>query len=166
MKVLFLEGIHEEAAGALSRAGYEVRILPDSPDEAALAAELRDVAVPRIRSKTKITLSLLAAAPELLVVGAYCIGDIHELPPSMGQTVGHQDLHGPRELRHVPEQSGAPSTRLFRLLQHDRRAVIVTAQIEIQTMMHQVGAGHYVGLFHQLVIDRLHPIARAFIEAA
>lgn len=74
MKALFLEGIHEEAAAAFSRAGYEVRTLPGSPPEAELAAEMRDAAVLGIRSKTKITPSLLAAAPELLVVGAYCIG--------------------------------------------------------------------------------------------
>ena len=74
MKALFLEGIHEEAVATFSRAGYEVRTLPGSPEEGVLMQQIRDVSVLGIRSKTHITRSVLAAAPELLVVGAYCIG--------------------------------------------------------------------------------------------
>jgi D-3-phosphoglycerate dehydrogenase / 2-oxoglutarate reductase len=74
MKALFLEGIHEEAAAPFSRAGYEVRSLRGSPDESTLRQEIQDVAVLGIRSRTKITKSALAAAPQLLAIGAYCIG--------------------------------------------------------------------------------------------
>ena len=74
MKALFLENIHEEAVAAFSRAGFEVRTLPGSPEAGELAQEVRDVAVLGIRSKTRVTKSLLDAAPQLLVVGAYCIG--------------------------------------------------------------------------------------------
>jgi hypothetical protein len=74
MKALFVEGVHEDAVATFSRAGYEVRTLPGSPDAAVLVQELRDVAVLGIRSKTRITKSVLESAPELLVVGAYCIG--------------------------------------------------------------------------------------------
>ena len=55
MKALFLEGIHEDAVGTFSRAGYEVRTLPGSPNEAVLVQEIRDVSVLGIRSKTRIT---------------------------------------------------------------------------------------------------------------
>jgi len=74
MKALFFEGVHEDAVATFSRAGYEVRTLPGSPDEAALAREVRDVTVLGIRSKTRITRAVLESAPGLLVVGAYCIG--------------------------------------------------------------------------------------------
>jgi D-3-phosphoglycerate dehydrogenase / 2-oxoglutarate reductase len=74
MKALFLEGIHDDAVAKFSQAGYEVSTLPDSPDAAFLIQEIRDVSVLGIRSKTRITQSILKAAPELLVVGAYCIG--------------------------------------------------------------------------------------------
>ena len=74
MKALFFEGIHEDAVATFSRAGYDVRTLPGSPDAAALVQEIRNVAVLGIRSKTRITKSVLESAPELLVVGAYCIG--------------------------------------------------------------------------------------------
>ena len=55
MKALFLEGIHEDAIAKFSDAGYEVRTLPGSPDEALLVQEIRDVSVLGIRSKTRIT---------------------------------------------------------------------------------------------------------------
>jgi D-3-phosphoglycerate dehydrogenase len=74
MKALFVENIHEDAVAAFSRAGFEVRTLPGSPEAAELEREARDVTVLGIRSKTRITRSLLDAAPQLLVVGAYCIG--------------------------------------------------------------------------------------------
>jgi D-3-phosphoglycerate dehydrogenase len=74
MKALFVENIHEDAVAAFSRAGFEVRTLPGSPEAAELEREARDVTVLGIRSKTRITRSLLEAAPQLLVVGAYCIG--------------------------------------------------------------------------------------------
>jgi D-3-phosphoglycerate dehydrogenase / 2-oxoglutarate reductase len=74
MKALFLEGIHEDAVATFSRAGFEVRTIPGSPDANELIREVRDVSVLGIRSKTRITKSILESAPELLVVGAYCIG--------------------------------------------------------------------------------------------
>jgi D-3-phosphoglycerate dehydrogenase len=74
MKALFFEGIHEDAVATFSRAGYDVRTLPGSPDAAVLVQEIRNVTVLGIRSKTRITKSVLESAPQLLVVGAYCIG--------------------------------------------------------------------------------------------
>jgi len=74
MKALFLEGVHEDAIATFSRAGYEVRTVSGSPDEAKLVQELGDVAILGIRSKTRVTQRAIEAAPELLVIGAYCIG--------------------------------------------------------------------------------------------
>jgi len=73
-KAVFFEGVHQDAVATFSRAGYEVTTIPGSPEEAALALAVRDATVVGIRSKTKITKAVLEAAPELLVVGAYCIG--------------------------------------------------------------------------------------------
>jgi D-3-phosphoglycerate dehydrogenase len=77
MKALFFEGVHEDAVATFSRAGYEVRTLPGSPNEGVLVQVVRDVNVLGVRSKTRITKSVLESAPELLVVGAYCIGVEH-----------------------------------------------------------------------------------------
>jgi D-3-phosphoglycerate dehydrogenase / 2-oxoglutarate reductase len=73
-KALFLEGIHEDAVSEFARAGYEVSTRPGSLDADSLVKEIRDVSVLGIRSKTRVTRSMLESAPELLVVGAYCIG--------------------------------------------------------------------------------------------
>lgn len=81
MKALFLENINEAAAAPFTKAGHDVRTMPGSLDEETLIKEVQDIEVLGIRSKTKVTQRVLAAAPKLLVVGAFCIGtDQIELP--------------------------------------------------------------------------------------
>ncbi len=58
----------------LDGAGVEVTQLPGALDEADLAAALPGVAMLGIRSKTRLTAAVLGAAPELVAVGAFCIG--------------------------------------------------------------------------------------------
>jgi D-3-phosphoglycerate dehydrogenase len=74
MKALLLENIHADGITALASAGLEVKSLPDSLSEDELTREIGDASVLGIRSKTRITRKVLEAAPELLVVGAFCIG--------------------------------------------------------------------------------------------
>jgi D-3-phosphoglycerate dehydrogenase / 2-oxoglutarate reductase len=74
MKVLLLENIHPNVAAALEDAGLRVETAPRSPGPKELARIVRDVAVLGIRSKTRITDEVLHHAPDLLAVGAFCIG--------------------------------------------------------------------------------------------
>ena len=74
MKALLLENVHPEAVRLLEEAGLDVAVRPSALDEAELAAELPGVALLGIRSKTQLTAAALAAAPDLLAVGAFCIG--------------------------------------------------------------------------------------------
>jgi D-3-phosphoglycerate dehydrogenase len=74
VKALLLENIHPEAVGLLEHAGLEVIHRPSALREADLAAALPGVAVLGIRSKTRLSAEVLAAAPDLLAVGAFCIG--------------------------------------------------------------------------------------------
>jgi D-3-phosphoglycerate dehydrogenase / 2-oxoglutarate reductase len=74
VKALLLENIHPDAVGRLEGAGLEVIRRPSALGEADLAAELPGVAVLGIRSKTRLSADVLAAAPDLLAVGAFCIG--------------------------------------------------------------------------------------------
>ena len=74
MKALLLENVHPEAHRLLEGAGLEVTELRSALDEADLCAALPGVAVLGIRSKTQLTPAALAAAPDLLAVGAFCIG--------------------------------------------------------------------------------------------
>ena len=74
MKALLLENIHPEAVRPLEDAGLEVVQQRSALGEGDLAAALSGVVLLGIRSKTRVTEAVLAAAPDLLAVGAFCIG--------------------------------------------------------------------------------------------
>lgn len=73
--VLLLEGVHDSAAELLQTLpGLVVRRLPHAPPAAELAPMLEHVQVLGLRSRTVLSRELLAAAPHLRAVGAYCTG--------------------------------------------------------------------------------------------
>jgi D-3-phosphoglycerate dehydrogenase / 2-oxoglutarate reductase len=74
MKALFLENIHPDAVAVLASAGFRVESAPHSPHPAALAQAVRYTSILGIRSKTRITDEVLHHAPDLLAIGAFCIG--------------------------------------------------------------------------------------------
>ena len=71
---LLLEQIHPDAESLLTSVGYEVRCVDRALDEDELIEAVRDVALLGIRSKTHVTARVLDAAPQLLSIGAFCIG--------------------------------------------------------------------------------------------
>ena len=73
-KVLLLENIHADAHRAFEAKGYQIESLPKSLPEAALREALVGVTALGIRSKTEISPALISAAPDLVVIGAFCIG--------------------------------------------------------------------------------------------
>jgi D-3-phosphoglycerate dehydrogenase len=73
-RVLLLENIHPDAASRLGKAGYQVETRAGALTEDELTAAVREVQVLGIRSGTHITGRVLDAAPNLLAVGAFCIG--------------------------------------------------------------------------------------------
>jgi D-3-phosphoglycerate dehydrogenase len=77
MKVLLLENIHPDAGAAFASAGFRVERVPFSPARKVLAQQLGDVCVLGVRSKTRLTEEILDRAPDLLAVGAFCIGTEH-----------------------------------------------------------------------------------------
>ena len=74
LRALLLENIHDDAAFALRDAGFEVQRLDRALKESELLELVQGVAVLGIRSNTQLTAQVLQAAPELLGVGAFCIG--------------------------------------------------------------------------------------------
>jgi D-3-phosphoglycerate dehydrogenase len=74
MRALLLEGIHPDAVARLKADAFEVETLGRALDEAELIERIADVELLGIRSKTRVTSAVLAAAPKLLAVGAFCIG--------------------------------------------------------------------------------------------
>ena len=73
-KILLLENIHADAQRAFEAKGFQVESLTKSLPEAALRDALVGVTALGVRSKTEITPELVSAAPELTVIGAFCIG--------------------------------------------------------------------------------------------
>jgi D-3-phosphoglycerate dehydrogenase / 2-oxoglutarate reductase len=74
MKALLLENIHPDAERLLSERGIEVTNTSGALDESELRAALPGVQLLGIRSKTNVTRAVLAEFPDLLAVGAFCIG--------------------------------------------------------------------------------------------
>lgn len=74
MKVLLLENISGVAASQFEEAGFEVQSLNGALEERELIDKVRGTSILGVRSKTHITPAVLDAAPELVSVGAFCIG--------------------------------------------------------------------------------------------
>ncbi|MBN9376570.1 MAG: phosphoglycerate dehydrogenase [Cellulomonas sp.] len=73
-KALLLENVHPLGRQILQSTGFEVVSRSGALDEAELIEALDGVSLLGIRSKTQVSAEVLAAAPDLLAIGAYCIG--------------------------------------------------------------------------------------------
>ena len=75
MKILLLEGVHDRAVENFKRHGYTTI---ERHKKALAGDELKDavagVHFVGIRSRTRLTADVIAAAPRLMAVGAFCIG--------------------------------------------------------------------------------------------
>jgi len=74
LKVLLLENISGVAVAGFRDAGYEVESQKTALEERELIEKVKDVSILGVRSKTRVTSPVLAAAPKLVAVGAFCIG--------------------------------------------------------------------------------------------
>jgi D-3-phosphoglycerate dehydrogenase / 2-oxoglutarate reductase len=74
VRALLLESVHPDAVTILGNAGVTVETLDGALDEAALVKALPGVQLLGIRSKTEVPEAVLDEAPDLLAIGAFCIG--------------------------------------------------------------------------------------------
>jgi len=74
LKVLLLENISGVAASQFEEAGFYVESLKGALEERELVEKVRGTSILGVRSKTHVTAAVLDAAPELVSVGAFCIG--------------------------------------------------------------------------------------------
>ncbi len=74
LRALLLEDIHSDAAAILRAAGYDVEQLTRALSEDELIRRLEGIDVLGIRSKTGVTAKVFEASPQLLAIGAFCIG--------------------------------------------------------------------------------------------
>ncbi len=101
MRALLLEGIHPDAVARLKADAFDVETLGRALDEAELIERVGDVHVLGIRSKSQVTPAVLSAAPNLLAVGAFCIGtDQIDLPAATagGVAVFNAPFSNPRSV--------------------------------------------------------------------
>jgi D-3-phosphoglycerate dehydrogenase len=73
-RALLLENIHPDATARLTKAGYQVDTRAGALSEDELIEALPGISLLGIRSRTNVTEEVLAAAPDLVAVGAFCIG--------------------------------------------------------------------------------------------
>jgi D-3-phosphoglycerate dehydrogenase / 2-oxoglutarate reductase len=74
IRVLLLENIHPDAEARLVKDGYLVESRAGALGEDELISAIDGVHVLGIRSGTRVTERVLASAPDLIAVGAFCIG--------------------------------------------------------------------------------------------
>jgi len=75
IKFLLLEGIHPSAATVLRNAGYtQIETISGALEGDALREKIADAHFIGIRSRTRLTAEIFAAAPKLVAVGCFCIG--------------------------------------------------------------------------------------------
>ncbi|CCG03675.1 phosphoglycerate dehydrogenase [Blastococcus saxobsidens] len=74
LKALLVEGIHPVAADVLASSGIEVDRESRAMGGEELVSRLAGVQVLGLRSGTHVTAEVLAQAPDLRVIGAFCIG--------------------------------------------------------------------------------------------
>ncbi len=75
LKFVLLEGIHPSAVDALRQDGYtQVVTSPKALEGDALIEHISDAHFLGIRSRTQLTGEVLAQAPKLASIGAFCIG--------------------------------------------------------------------------------------------
>ena len=88
VRVLLLENIHADGAAFLRGKGYQVEQVDRALGEDELVEAVQGIHLLGIRSTTYITEKVLAAAPDLLAIGAFCIGTNQiDLPATTRQGV-------------------------------------------------------------------------------
>jgi D-3-phosphoglycerate dehydrogenase len=121
-KALLLESIHPAAATTLQQAGWDVETLTGALQPGALLERMPGVQLLGVRSASPVSREVLEAAPDLVAVGAFCIGTNHidlEAATEAGVAVFNAPFHNTRSVvemaisqiialtRRMPEQDRA-----------------------------------------------------------
>jgi len=95
IKVVLLESVHRSAIDALQADGYtNVQQHTGALDGPRLKDAIADAHVVGIRSRTQLTAEVLAAAPKLIAVGAFCIGT-NQVDLGAAETLGVPVFNAP-----------------------------------------------------------------------
>lgn len=95
VRVLLLEGIHQNAVETLHRAGFsQVKLLPEALEGEALCEALAQAEVIGLRSRTQLTPQLIESAPHLRAIGCFCIGT-NQVALEVAQNLGIPVFNAP-----------------------------------------------------------------------
>ncbi len=95
IKVVLLESVHRSAVEALQADGYtNIHEHARALEGQALKDAIADAHVLGIRSRTKLTADVLAAAPRLIAIGAFCIGT-NQVDLAAAETLGLPVFNAP-----------------------------------------------------------------------
>jgi D-3-phosphoglycerate dehydrogenase len=115
IKVVLLESVHRSAVEALQADGYtNIQQHARALEGEALKDAIGDAHVLGIRSRTRITADVLAAAPKLIAIGAFCIGT-NQVDLEAAETLGLPVFNAPfSNTRSVAELVIAETVMLLR----------------------------------------------------
>ena len=85
IQVLLLDGIDQDAADKFSAEGYRVEQVSAKLSEDDLIKAIKDVSIIGVRTRTKLTPKVIAAAQKLMAIGVFSVG------------TDHVDVHGAAE---------------------------------------------------------------------
>lgn len=74
IRIVLLEGVHEDGRAMLEREGFDVETRPGALEGDALREVASGAHVIGVRSKTQLTRELIEHAPRLLGIGCFCAG--------------------------------------------------------------------------------------------
>ena len=95
IKVVLLESVHRSAVEALQADGYtNIQQHPRALEGQALRDAIADAHFVGIRSRTQLTAEVLAAAPKLIAIGAFCIGT-NQVDLQAAETLGVPVFNAP-----------------------------------------------------------------------
>ncbi len=95
IRVLLLEGVHDNARKTFAAAGYSnVEVLSGALEPDELAARLTDVHIVGIRSRTQLTAPILGGAQRLFSIGCFCIGT-NQVELEVARTAGVPVFNAP-----------------------------------------------------------------------
>jgi len=138
VRVLLVENIHPDAVAAFEAVGAEVTSIERALDEDELIEQAAGVQLIGLRSKTNVTERVLNELPDLLAIGAFCIGT-NQIDLSAAQARGVAVFNAPfSNTRSVVELALAEIIAMTRRLTEKDRGMHAGVWDKSATGVHEV----------------------------
>ena len=124
IKVLLLDNIDQEAADKFSNEGYRVEQVSEKLSEDDLVKAIKDVSLIGVRTRTKLTPRVIAAATKLMGIGVFSVG------------TDHVDVHGAAERGIAVFNAPFSNTRSVVELALSEAIVLMRRVFEHSTSLH------------------------------